>query len=150
MFQHGKTGKIYYSIREKIKYYNKRAYNDSSITAEQRAYALKRLSELKALDKQSYSEPHLVVTDDKFFGNGISKPRLCVAVTEDKKERVLLAPVVKRTTKTMILDEDVKRQISSKPVKWVNKDNIYERKYIDSDVEFTKHDKAKLSVLFRK
>jgi len=47
MFFHGKTGKPYYSIRDKIKYYNKRAYNDSSVTAEQKAYALKRLGELK-------------------------------------------------------------------------------------------------------
>ena len=150
MFFHGKTGKPYYSIRDKIKYYNKRAYNDSSVTAEQKAYALKRLGELKALDKHPYNEPRFVVADDKIFGNGISKPRLCVAVTEDDKQRVMLAPVVKRTAKTMLLDEDVDRQVSDRPVKWVNKSDIYERKYIDSKAELTKHDKAKLGVLFRK
>ena len=133
MFFHGKTGKPYYSIRDKIKYYNKRAYNDSSVTAEQKAYALKRLGELKALDKQPYNEPRFVV-----------------AVTEDDKQRVMLAPVVKRTAKTMLLDEDVDRQVSDRPVKWVNKSDIYERKYIDSKAELTKHDKAKLGVLFRK
>lgn len=150
MFEHGKTKKVYYSIREKIKYYNKRAYNDKTVTVEQKLYALKRLGELKALDKQPYSEPRFVVTDDRLFGNGISKPRLCVAITEDSKQRVMLVPVVKRTTKSMILDEDIERQISDKPIKWVNKDDIYERKYIDSKAELTKHDKAKLGVLFRK
>lgn len=150
MFEHGKTKKVYYSIREKIKYYNKRVYNDKTVTVEQKLYALKRLGELKALDKQPYSEPRFVVTDDRLFGNGISKPRLCVAITEDSKQRVMLVPVVKRTTKSMILDEDIERQISDKPIKWVNKDDIYERKYIDSKAELTKHDKAKLGVLFRK
>ena len=150
MFIHGRTGKACYSIREKIKYYNKRAYNDKTVTPEQKAYALKRLGELKTLDKQPYNEPRFVVTDDKIFGNKINKPRLCVAVTEDSKQRVMLAPVAKRTTKTMILDEDVERQVSDKPVKWVNKDDIYERKYIDSKAELTKHDKVKLGVLFRK
>ena len=62
----------------------------------------------------------------------------------------MLAPVVKRTAKTMLLDEDVDRQVSDRPVKWVNKSDIYERKYIDSKAELTKYDKAKLGVLFRK
>lgn len=150
MFIHGKTRKPYYSIREKIKYYNKRAYNDETITLEQKAYALKRLGELKALNKLPYNEPRFVVVDDKIFGNGISKPRLCIAVTEDSKQRVMIAPVVKRTTRAMILDEDIDRQVSDRPVKWINKDDIYERKYIDSSAELTKYDKAKLGVLFRK
>lgn len=144
MFVHGKTKQVYYSVREKIKHYSKRAYNDKSVTPEQKAYALKRLGELKALDNQPYTEPRFVVTDDKFFGNGISKPRLCVAVLEDSKQRVMLAPVVKRTTKTMILDEDIERQISDRPVKWVDKNDIYERKYVNSKAELTTHDKAKL------
>ena len=114
------------------------------------AYCFDELGLDKTPDKQSYNEPRFVVTDDKFFGNKISKPRLCVAVTEDSKLRVMLAPVVKRTTKTMILDEDIERQVSDIPVKWVNKDDIYERKYIDSEAELTKHDRAKLGVLFRK
>ena len=50
MFVHGKTKQVYYSVREKIKHYSKRAYNDKSVTPEQKAYALKRLDELKALD----------------------------------------------------------------------------------------------------
>ena len=150
MFVHGKTKQVYYSVREKIKHYSKRAYNDKSVTPEQKAYALKRLGELKALDNQPYTEPRFVVTDDKFFGNGISKPRLCVAVLEDSKQRVMLAPVVKRTSKTMILDEDIERQISDRPVKWVDKNDIYERKYVNSKAELTTHDKAKLGVLFRK
>ena len=150
MFKHGKTNQVYYSVREKVNYYNKRAYNDKSISPEQKIYALKRLDELKALDRQPYTEPRFVVTDDKLFGNGISKHRLCVAITEDSKQRVMLAPVVKRTAKTMILDEDIERQISDRPVKWVNKNDIYERKYIDSRAELTKYDKAKLNILFRK
>ena len=114
------------------------------------AYCFDEFGLDKTPDKQSYNEPRFVVTDDKLFGNKISKPRLCVAVTEDSKLRVMLAPVVKRTTKTMILDEDIERQVSDIPVKWVNKDDIYERKYIDSKAELTKHDRAKLGVLFRK
>lgn len=67
MFVHGKTKQVYYSVREKIKHYSKRAYNDKSVTPEQKAYALKRLGELKALDNQPYTEPRFVVTDDKFL-----------------------------------------------------------------------------------
>ena len=65
------------------------------------AYCFDEFGLDKTPDKQSYNEPRFVVTDDKLFGNKISKPRLCVAVTEDSKLRVMLAPVVKRTTKTM-------------------------------------------------
>ena len=61
----------------------------------------------------------------------------------------MLAPILGRKTKTMILDEDTGRQISDKPVKWVDKSDIYERKYIDSKTELTKYDKEKLRILFR-
>lgn len=150
MFKHGKTGKVYYSIREKINYYSKIANGKILATPELKARAMKRLPELEKLNKQSYNEPKLVITDDKKFGNGISKPRLCVAVKEDTKQRIMLAPIVGRTTKTMILDEDTTRQISDRPVKWVDKNDIYERKYIDSKVTLTKYDKAKLKTLFYK
>ncbi len=148
MFVHGKTGKIYRSVREKLKYFKGRI-NDKTLTDGQREYAKKRIVELTSINEQSYNEPKIVVTDDKKFGNGISKPRLCVAIKEDSKQRVMLAPILGRTTKTMILDEDTGRQISDRPVKWVDKSDIYERKYVDSKAELTKYDKAKLKILFR-
>lgn len=36
MFVHDKTGKKYYSVREKIKHYSKIAYNDKMATADQK------------------------------------------------------------------------------------------------------------------
>ncbi len=151
MFKHGKTGKTYYSVREKINYYSSILNGKRKATPELKAKAAKRLPELQKINDQKYNRdnPKIVVTDDKKFGNGISKPRLCVAIKEDSKNRVMLAPILGRKTKTMILDEDTGRQISDKPVKWVDKSDIYERKYIDSKTELTKYDKEKLRTLFR-
>lgn len=149
MFIHGKTGQVYYSIKDKIKYYSKRAFNDKTITPEQKQYALKRLNELKALDKSAYDEPDLIITDDKHFGNGISKPRLCAVIDKDSKGRVCVAPIVKRTIKTVILDNDYDRQIDDKR-KWIDRSNIYETKYIDGVKPLTQNDKAKIKKIIRK
>lgn len=150
MFKHGKTGKIYYSVREKINYYSKIVNGNVSSTPELKAKAEKRLPELQKINNQSYDEPKIIITDDKFFGNPISKPRLCVAVLEDNKKRVLLVPIVKRSTKTIVLDNDFNRQISNRPIRFVDKNDIYERKYIAGNVELTVYDKAKIKKLFLK
>lgn len=79
MFKHGKTGKVYYSVREKINHYKKRI-DDKNLTVAQREYAKQRVGELTYLNNLTYTEPELIVTDDKVFGNGISKPRLCAVI----------------------------------------------------------------------
>lgn len=91
MFAHGKTNKTYYSVREKLKYYKSRL-KDSSLTKTQRDYAEKRILELDKLNRCTYDEPQLVVTNDARFGNGISQPRMCVAVKKDSKDRIMLTP----------------------------------------------------------
>lgn len=146
MFQHGKTGKIYYSVREKIKYYFKRAYNDKMVTSEQKAYALRRLGELRILDKSDYKYPTMIVTDDKKFGNGISKPRACVVVGIDDKKRLLVCPVHDRSVKAVILDNDVTRQVDgrSKPI---DRTDVYEIKNIDGLKPLTLNDRRKLQAI---
>ena len=151
MFKHGKTGYIYYSGREKINYYTdiikgKRAADDTL-----KAKAIKRLPELQRLDKQSYSEPKVIVTDDKKFGNGISKPRLCIAVKEDNKKRVLVAPIMKVTSNYVILDNNIDRQISKTADgrnKWLDRNDIYEDKYFSPPLVLTERDKAKIKRLY--
>ena len=153
MFIHGKTGKTYYSVREKINYY-KRVINgtEKNVSVATKRKAPLRLKTLQRINEQDYSEPRLIITDDKHFSCGMSKPRMCVAVQEDNKGRVLVAPLYKRTTKTMILDTEVGRQISSSrdgKAKYIDKSDIYERKYIDSKALLTKYDKAKIKELFK-
>lgn len=152
MFKHGKTGEVYYSVREKIKHYNKIAFNDKSATAAQKQHAMQRLNELTAIDKSTYIEPTIIVTDDKRFGNGISKPRLCVAIKEDSKNRIFVAPITKTTSNQVILDNDIERQISKTADgknKWINRDDIYEVKYISPHSELTERDKRKIKRLYK-
>lgn len=152
MFKHGKTGKIYYSVREKIKHYSKIAYNDKTVTPAQKKHALKRLDELKALDNSSYTEPKIVITDDKKFGNGISKPRLCVAIKQDSKSRILVAPIMKTTSNQIILDNNIERQISKTADgrnKWIEHSDVYEEKYITPHLELTERDKRKIKRLYK-
>lgn len=151
MFKHGKTNYVYYSVREKITYYTdiingKRAADDKL-----KAKAARRLPELQQIDKQSYFEPKVIVTDDKKFGNGISKPRLCIAVKEDSKQRVLVAPVMKATSNYVIFDNNIDRQISKTADgrnKWIDRNDIYEDKYILPRLELTERDKAKIKRLY--
>lgn len=149
MFIHGKTGKEYYSVREKIKYYKKRAFNDNTITAKQKKYALKRLSELSVIDKSDYREPTMIVTDDKHFGNKISKPRACVVVGQDIKKRLIVCPVHDRTVKTVILDNDHTRQVDYDS-KRIDRSDVYEIKNIDGLLPLTDNDKKKLSLIHDK
>ena len=151
MFKHGKTGQTYYSVREKINYYTdivkgKRAADDRLM-----AKAKRRLPELQQIDRQSYSEPKVIVTDDKKFGNGMSKPRLCIAVKEDSKKRILVAPLMSVTSNYVILDNNIDRQISKTADgrnKWIDRSDIYEDKYITPRLELTKRDIAKIKRLY--
>lgn len=146
MFKHGKTGQQYYSIRDKIKYYNKRAYNDNTVTPEQKAYALKRLGELKELDNAPYNYPTMIVTDDKHFGDKISKPRACVVVGIDTKKRLVVCPVHDRTVKTVILDNDVTRQVESRQ-SVIDRSDVYEIKNIKGLKPLTLNDRRKLQAI---
>lgn len=149
MFKHGKTGKVYYSVREKIKYYNNIAFNDKSVSSAQKKYALQRLNELKTIDKSSYVEPTMIVTDDKHFGDGISKPRACVIVGEDSKKRLLACPVHRRTVKTVILENDTSRQVDNK-IKPLDRSDVYETKYISGLATLTNGDKKRLKAIHGK
>ena len=154
MFKHGKTGKVYYSVREKIRYYDKRLKTDGTMTEEQRAYAQRRLSALRALNERPFEEPTLVVTDDKHFGNGMSKPRLCVAYASDTKGRVRVAPVVKNSGKYCSLDSLPDRMISDQNNQYIDRSDIFEEKYVTmpdgSTVCLTNNDRRKIRYLFTK
>ena len=154
MFKHGKTGYTYYSVNEKINHYTAmlksgKTADGKPITGAQKDYARGRLSVLQGLKSRSFVEPDLIVTDDKCFGDPISKPRLCAVIDADKKGRVYVAPVVERTTKSIILDGDYDRQIGDKR-KWIDRSEIYETKYIYGVSSLTNNDRAKIKRILRK
>lgn len=151
MFVHGKTNKRYFSVKEKLAYYKARV-NDSSLTSEQKSYARQRICELDGIDKWSYQNPRMVVVNDSKFGNPMSKPRLCVAIKSDNKNRILVAPLMRTNTNYIILDNDIERQISKTADgknKWVSRDEIYEDKYISPHAELTDRDIAKIKRLYK-
>ena len=149
MFKHGKTGQIYYSVREKINYYSKRAYNNKSISPAQKQHALNRLAELKAIDSARYDEPTMIVTNDRRLGNGIDKPRACVVLGEEEKKRLVVSPVYDRTVKAVILDNDYTRQVDSVE-KRIDRSEVYELKYIDGLMPLTENDKRKIRYIHAK
>ena len=154
MFIHGKTNKIYYSVREKIKYYNdclkgKFLKPGQRLPAYKKEYAEFRIAQLKGSIKDKYNEPTIIVTNDKFFGNPIAKPRLSVVIDEDNKGRILCSPILPRTSKNIILDNDIDRQIGDKR-KWIDKSEIYETKYIENACSLTNYDKKKIINILRK
>lgn len=153
MFKHGKTNKIYYSVRDKIRYYT--GILDGNIKADDnlKKKAKWRLPQLRRIDEQLYKEPTPIVTDDKLFGNGISKPRLCIVVKKDAKHNLLVAPVYNTTSKQVVFDNDITRQISKTSEgknRWIRKDEVYENKYIEPRLTLTKSDKLKIKRLYDK
>ena len=62
-----------------------------------------RLKTLTKINNQTYNEPRLIVTNDKHFGNGINKPKLCVAYTEDNKKRIKVFQYVKEQQNLLLL-----------------------------------------------
>lgn len=150
-FTHGRTGYTYYSVNEKINYYtgmlkSGKTADGKPISEAQEDYARGRLSVLQGLRSRSFAEPTMIVTDDKHFGNAISKPRACVIVGVDKKNRLLAAPVYKRTVKAVILDNDYNRQVEpwERPI---DRSDVYEIKYIDGLKPLTENDKGKIKVV---
>lgn len=153
MFKHGKTNKIYYSVREKIRYYTGILDGKIAATDQLKKKAKRRLPQLKRIDKQSYAEPKVVITDDSIFGNTISKPRVCIVIKEDAKHQLFVAPVYKTTSKQVIFDNDITRQISKTSEgrnKWISKDQVYEEKYIEPRLMLTTRDKSKIKRLYDK
>lgn len=87
------------------------------------------------------------------FGNNISKPRLCVVTAKDNKGRLFVAPVYKKTSKTIVLDKQIDRQISKTSEghnKWIDISDVYETKVLNGVKPLTKYDKAKISDLYHK
>lgn len=154
MFTHGRINKNIYSIKEKIKYY-KGIINGSvecNDTKTKRKAKL-RLKSLQKLDNRTFDEPTLIVTNDTHFGNNISKPRVCVVTAKDNKGRLFVAPVYKKTSKTIVLDKQIDRQISKTSEghnKWIDISDVYETKVINGVKPLTKYDKAKIRDLYHK
>jgi len=149
MFIHSKTNKKYYSVREKIKYYKSIIEGKLNVDISTKRKARLRLRSLYKIEKQSYSEPTLVVTDDSHFGNGVKKPRLCVAFGIDNKQRIKVFPIRKRTTNSIIIDNNLDRQIESN-YRWLDKSDIYEIKYIDNVKPLSKSTKKIIKHLHKK
>ncbi len=149
MFKHEKTGKVYYSVREKINYYSDILKGRIPASRELKAKAKQRLPELQSINVQTYDEPAMIVTDDKRFGNAISKPRACVVVGQDSKKRLLACPVHKRTAKTVILENDTTRQVDS-TIKPLDRSDVYETKYISGLATLTSGDKKRLKAIHGK
>ena len=148
MFVHGKTNKKYYSVREKINYYNKVLKGQIVAPLKTRRKAKLRLKTLNKINNQLYNEPRLIVTDDKHFGNSISKPRLCIAYGTDKKGRIKVYSIEKRSSNIIILDNNIDRQISSK-YKFLDKSDVYETKYILGVKPLTKNTKQKIKYIHK-
>ena len=110
LFKHGKY--IFYSVREKINYYTK-VLSGKIIAPKAKRKAKNRLKTLHRLNGLSYSEPQMIVTNDKHFGNSISKPRGCVVIDSDERGRLLVSPVEHRTTELLVLSKDLGRQFGS-------------------------------------
>ena len=151
MFIHGRTNKVYYSVREKINYYKNVINKKINVSAEIRRKAPLRLKTLNKINNQTYDEPTLIVTDDKRFGNPISKPRLCVAYKTDSKNRVIVRPLNKRTTESIILNNNINRQIDKK-YRAIDKSDIYENKYVLNEngslVKLDKKDIKKIKSMY--
>ena len=148
MFKHVKTGKAYYSIREKMNFYKSILSGKTKGTVAQRRKAKARLSALEKLDKRSFEDPDIIVTNDKHFGNE-SKPRACVVIDRDNKDRVYVAPLEKRTTKNIILDKQPDRQTANNR-RWIDRSEVYETKVISGIKPLSHYDKKKVKEILRK
>lgn len=149
MFKHGKTNYTYYSVREKINYYKSVIAGNREAPVATKRKAKARLKTLQKINTQSYAEPTLIMTDDKHFGNGMSKPRIGVVIATDEKNRLLVAPLNKRTTQAIILDNQINRQVDERRA-WIDKSEVYETKYVDGVKSLTKYDKEKIKCILRK
>lgn len=149
MFIHGKTGKKYYSVREKINYYNNVIAGKIDAPTATKRKAKLRLKTLNRINAADYSEPSLIVTNDKHFGNGINKPRACVVIDTDSKGRLLVSSLENRSTKNIVLDKNISRQTGNTR-KWIDRSEVYEQKYIFDLKPLTIYDKNKIKSILRK
>lgn len=151
MFKHGMTGKVYYSVREKINYYKAVIDGRRDAPAATKRKAKLRLKTLEKLNARTFDEPTLIVTDDKHFGNTIHKPRLGVVVADDERggDRVLVASVNRSVSKAVVLDNAPDRQVDEHK-RWINRSEIYETKYLAGVKPLTKYDKAKIRKIYPK
>ena len=149
MFKHGVTGYIYYSVREKINYYTKVLNGNIDVPIGTKNKAARRLKELKEINETNYNqEPSLIITDDKHFGNGISKPRLCVVTGIDRKNRLITYPLNKRTTNVVLIPSYPERQLEQ--YRLLDKSDVYETKYINGVVPLNSLDKQIIKNLCKK
>ena len=152
MFVHGKTGKTYYSVREKINYYNKVINGKIEVSPAVKRKAKLRLKSLIKINEQDYSVPRIIMTNDKKFNSdNFEKPRICVAIKEDDKNRIFVAPMLKTNSQTIILDKDINRQISNTSeghCRWIDKSDVYETKTISNVCSLSKYDIAKIRKIF--
>lgn len=130
MFIHGKNNYVCYSVREKINYYKKVINGKINASPKTKRKAKLRLKTLEKINRQSYNEPRLIITDDTHFGNSMSKPRLCVAYGEDNKGRIFAYPIHNRKSKVILIDNNLDRQIENNS-KRIDKSDVYETKYIN-------------------
>ena len=149
MFVHSKSGKVYYSVREKINHYKAIIAGKKQVPDYVRARAERRLRELQALEQRSFDEPTLVVTNDSKFGNPVSKPRLCVVVDKDDKGRLYVAAVHHRTSNSIILDKQIDRQVDERK-KWIDRSEVYDTKLIKGVKPLTRYDRAKIRFIHKR
>lgn len=152
MFTHWRTKEKYYSVNEKLNYYKKIINDNKNRGTALYDHAKKRIEELSKIKNQSYSIPRIIVTNDKHFGNTQSKPRMCVAIKEDDKGRILAAPMHKRTTNIIVFDKNTNRQISNNSDghnKWIDKAEVYESKYVDENMYLTEYDIEKIKEIYK-
>ena len=149
MFKHGMTGKVYYSVREKINYYKAVIDGRRDAPAATKRKAKLRLKTLEKLNARTFDEPTLIVTDDKHFGNEIAKPRAAAIVDKDNKGRLLVVGIHHRTANEIILDKNPARQISGRKV-WIDRSDVYETKDILGLKPLTKYDKEKIKQILQK
>lgn len=107
------------------------------------------MNELRKIENQSYSEPTLIVTNDKRLGNKIDKPRACVVIGTKGKDWLRVCPIVERTTKAVIMDNDMDHQVDHTE-KYIDRSEVYELNSIDTLKNLTENDKKKIRYIHKK
>lgn len=148
IYKNGNYIKKNYSIREKINHYTAILKGQKSYPVS-KEYAEMRLKELTALNKRTFDEPTMIVTCDRYLNGKDFKPRAGVVVGKDNKGKLLVCPVRKRTTKTVILENDITRQVEAGAIS-LDRAEVYETKLIDGLKPLSKSDIQKLKAIHDK
>lgn len=147
-YQNGAYTKKNYSIREKINHYTA-ILNGKKKYPVSKEYAEMRLKELKALDKRTFSEPTIIATCDRYLNGKEFKPRAGVVVGKNNAGKLLVCPIRKRTTKTVILENDITRQVEAGAIS-LDCAEVYETKLIDGLKPLSKSDIQKIKAIHAK